>query len=61
MKEFQKTLVGKNYLYTISLERGNHISVHDHGEPCGGILRHWGTKEALIKELQQIIKELETL
>lgn len=49
---------------TVSHEAGNpHISVQEYGEPCSGILRHWGSPEALIAELEQIIKvikEVET-
>lgn len=34
-------------------------SVHEIGEPCSGVLKHWDTKENLIKDLQKIISKLE--
>lgn len=39
----------------------NNYSIHDFGEPCSGVIKHWGTKEAIIKELEAIIKELKKL
>lgn len=36
------------------------VSVHQ-GEPCSGILRHWGKPRELIKELEEIIKALKEI
>lgn len=46
---------------TESNEVSNHYSVHDCGEPCGGIVRHWATKEALIRELEAIVRGLKSI
>ena len=35
-----------------------HICLTEMTEPCGGILKHWGTKKELIAELHEILKEL---
>lgn len=43
---------------TINKELGDHVSIHEFGEPCSGILKHWGSKKDLIKELENIIEEL---
>jgi len=61
MKKYQTTYTGKYCQITVSEEIKDHISIQDFGEPCSGILRHWGTKKELIKELQNIIKEIEEL
>jgi len=37
-----------------------HISVHEYGDPCSGVLRHWGTPEELIAECELIIKIIKT-
>jgi len=28
------------------------------GEPCSGILKHWGSKDELIEELKEVLAEL---
>lgn len=38
-----------------------HISLHSYGEPCFGILKHWGSKAEIISELETIIKKLKEL
>jgi hypothetical protein len=61
MKKVQTTYQGQYGTYHVSEEVKNHLSVTSFGEPCSGVLRHWGTKEELINELNGIIKELESL
>lgn len=29
-------------IITVAEDTKDHISVHDFGEPCSGILKHWG-------------------
>lgn len=36
-------------------------SLHEYGEPCSGMLKHWDTKENHIEFLERIIKELKKL
>ena len=36
-----------------------HISLIEFGEPCSGILKHWGSKTLILKELNEIIAKLE--
>jgi hypothetical protein len=40
-------------------EQFNHISLVEYGEPCSGILKHWGTKAEILRELNEIIAKLE--
>ena len=40
----------------INEETPDHISVYDGFEPCSGVLKHYGTREELIKELEEIIE-----
>ena len=62
MKEVSKTYSNNNILITVNKEVGYpHISVHEYGEPCSGVLKHWGSPEKLIKELEEIIKEIKDL
>ena len=61
MKKHQTTYICKYCQVTVSEEAKDHISVCDYGEPCSGVLRHWGTKKELISTLQNIIKEIEEL
>lgn len=63
MKKLQTTYqLIENKRWSIFLtkneETGDHYSIHDSGEPCSGVLKHWASKEDLIKELQAIIKAL---
>jgi hypothetical protein len=46
---------------TINEEYPAHISVHDYGEPCSGFLKHWGTREQLIRELEKTIEAIKEL
>ncbi len=46
---------------TVSEETDDHMSVHSYGEPCSGVLRHWGSRAKLIKELKDIIRAIESL
>lgn len=46
---------------TMSTEAKNHMSVHSLGEPCNGVLHHWGTRQSLIEELRMIADRLEKL
>jgi len=50
----------ENVMMTVNEETGDHISIHDYGEPCSGIVKHWGTKKEIIKELESIITALKT-
>ncbi len=40
-------------------EFDNHICLIEYGEPCSGILKHWGSVNELIKELRNIADKLE--
>ncbi len=51
----------KAILITVNEEVKDHISIHDYGEPCSGILKHWGSSKQLIKELESIIKAIKEL
>jgi len=44
---------------TVNEEIGDLISLHDFGEPCGGVLRYWNSKEKTILELRRIADLLE--
>jgi len=46
---------------TVAEDTQDHISVHDYGEPCSGVLKHWGTRAELIKELEGIIRAINEL
>lgn len=59
MKKIKTTYSNDNFCITVNDEVFNHLSVHDCGEPCSGILKHWGTKRELLDELKGIIKVLE--
>lgn len=48
-------------LLTVNEQFSSHISIHSYGEPCSGIIKHWGTKEEIITELKTIINALENL
>lgn len=48
-------------LITVNEEFPDHISVHHYGEPCSGILKHWGSRKELINELKNIILAIESL
>lgn len=53
--------VENEFCITVNEEAVDYISIHDFGEPCSGILKHWGSKKTLIAELRNIIKEIENL
>lgn len=60
MKKFQTTYYhyypNREDMIHITVDENDRLSLHDHSEPCSGILRHWGTRDELKKELQEIIK-----
>lgn len=35
-----------------------HVSIHEYGDPCSGVLQHWGTPDELIEECEHIIEVL---
>lgn len=43
----------------INEEVKDNICLKEYGENCSGILKHWGSKRNIIKELKNIISELE--
>lgn len=60
MKKIQTTYSSNDSRFCVAIneEYPDHISVYEHGEPCSGVLRHWGSKKELIKELEDIIKAI---
>lgn len=52
-------LLTRDTLLTVNEQHPDNMSIHDYGESCGGIMKHWGSKKQLIKELQEIINALE--
>ncbi len=64
MKKIQTTYTSKTFeglTITVNEETTDHISVHTYGEPCSGILKHWGTRAELIGELKLIIEAIKKL
>lgn len=66
MKKIQTTYVlvdnqRWSALITKNEEVGNNYSIHDYGEPCSGILKHWDTKENHIAFFEKVISELKKL
>jgi hypothetical protein len=63
MKKTATTYCNAKFCITINEEIKDsvYISVHNFGEPCNGILKHWGTRESLIKELEEIISEIKKI
>ena len=62
MKKTQTTYFhAKNPSFYIAKneEVEDNISIYEGIEPCSGIVRHWGSKESIIKELKAIIAVLE--
>ena len=61
MKEKIETryALGMNCQLIVNEEVKDNMCLVDLGEPCSGILKHWGSKKQLINELKLIIKELE--
>ncbi len=52
----------RSFEITVSEDVGfKHVSVHDGGEPCSGILRHWGSPKDLISELEEVIEALKEI
>lgn len=47
-----------NFILTANEEAKPYVSIHEYGEPCSGVLKHWGTPEELIAECEHIIKIL---
>lgn len=58
LKKVLTTYANQEFCISINEEFKNHMSIHDGGEPCSGVLRHWGTKQELIKKLKSIIDSL---
>lgn len=48
-------------LLTKNEESENCYSLHDYGEPCSGLLKHWDTIENHIGFFEKIIKELKKI
>lgn len=48
-------------LLTKNEESENSYSIHDYGEPCSGVLKHWDTIENHIGFFEKIIKELKKI
>ncbi len=48
-------------LLTKNEESENRYSIHDYGEPCSGVLKHWDTLENHIAFLEKVVKELKKL
>ena len=48
-------------LHAFAAERQDHVSITAGGEPCTGILRHWGTCDELIAELEWTIERIKEL
>lgn len=66
MKKIQSTYLLVNNkrwsaLITKNEETENHYSIHEHGEPCSGVLKHWDTLENHIEFFEKIIKELKKM
>lgn len=56
MKKTQTTYSTNKFSITVNNEiPEDHISIHDGGEPCSGVLRHWGRPQKLIEELEEMI------
>lgn len=63
MKKVQTTYLLVNNqrwsaLLTKNEEIENHYSIHDFGEACSGVLKHWDTIENHIAFFEKIISEL---
>ncbi len=43
---------------TVNEECEDNVSLHEYGEPCSGVLKHWGSRDELIEELEYLIKLL---
>ena len=50
-----------SFCVAVNAESPGYISVYDGIEPCSGVLRHWGTREQFIKELETIISEIKKM
>lgn len=61
MKLVSTTYASDNFSITVDEEVQDHISVHEYGEPCSGVLKHWGSKAELIEELEEIIGAIKKL
>lgn len=61
MKKVFTTYSNKGVYITVNGEVDDHISIHEGAESCSGILKHWGSKKELIKELEDIIKMIKEL
>lgn len=66
MKKIQTTYVlvdnvRWSALVTKNEESENSYSIHDYGEACSGLLKHWDTLDNHIEFFEKIIKELKKL
>ena len=66
MQKIKETYVTKGGVcITLNLETNGVqnmvISLHDAGEPCSGLFRHWGSPERFIKYMEDLIEELKKL
>jgi hypothetical protein len=66
MKKVQSTYtLVENHRWTVLLTKNeedeNSYSIHEYGEPCSGVIKHWASKEDHIALLERIIKELNKL
>lgn len=60
MKKVQTVYVSKDHKFNIAVneEFKDHLSVYSGFEPCSGLVRHWGRKDEIIKELEGIVEVL---
>ena len=62
MKKIETRYVLTDNLYLIINEEvKDHMCLVEFGEPCSGILRHWGSQDDLVVELKKIIEKLEDI
>jgi len=61
MKKVLTTYSNTEFSISVNEEYPEHISVHQFGEPCSGILKHWGTRADIIKELEAVIRAVKKI
>lgn len=54
-------MYGDRLMITVNEEVKDHISIHEYGEPCSGIIKNWGTPKQLIKQLEEAIDAIKEL
>lgn len=47
-------VITKDQIYEVYVQPDGHMNITSHVEQCDGVLRHWGSAENLIKELDEI-------